>query len=49
MRLINRRMQTRKMNRRCDVFNAGFVSVLMYLFFFLVLGNVIIYVMGVIL
>jgi len=44
MRLINKKLETRKMNRRVDVFNAGFVSVLLYLLFFLVLGNVLIYI-----
>ena len=46
MRLINRKMQTRLMNRKVDYFNGGFVSLLGYLLFFLVFGNILMYIMG---
>ena len=45
MRLINKKMETRKMNRKFDRFNGGFVSVLAYLLFFLLFANVVLYMM----
>lgn len=45
MRLINKKVETRRMNRRVDVFNGGFVSVLAYLLFFLLFANVVLYMM----
>lgn len=46
MRLYNKRHETRLMNRKVDYFNGGFVSLLGYLLFFLVFGNILMYVMG---